>query len=74
MPWTKLVMILLLAAPVTACGTGPTGPATIKGECKLFRPPVAALRGADRYTEDYLDDTVEAGVAGCGWKRIGAKG
>ena len=64
----RLVGVLLIAAPVAACGAA--RPASVSGgECRIFRAPTQAVKGADTYTEYWLDDTVEAGVVGCGWKR-----
>lgn len=67
----RTAVMLSLTVALAGCA-GTVGPASVKGECRLFRAPVTPLKGADQATENYLDDTVEAGVAGCGWKRVKA--
>lgn len=58
-----LLGVLLLA------GCASPGPATIKGECQLFRDPGRKVAGVAREDRQWIAETVEAGIAGCGWKR-----
>lgn len=66
----KLLALALLTVGLAACG-GTVKPASVSGgECKIFRANTKPVKGADAYTEEFLDDTIEAGVVGCGWKRV----
>jgi hypothetical protein len=39
------------------------------GACKAFPRPEYQVKGATRYDQKWVDETTEAGVAGCGWNR-----
>lgn len=57
-----LLGVLLLA------GCASPRPATIKGECQLFRDPGRKVAGVERVDRQWIAETVEAGKAACGWK------
>jgi hypothetical protein len=49
-------------------------PASVAGgECKLFAPPDYAIRGKTQFDQNWIDDTEEAGIAGCKWSRPKAR-
>jgi hypothetical protein len=61
---------LAAALGTLLAGCATSGPASVAGgECRLFRPPAHVVRGADQESQNWADDTVEAGVAGCHWHR-----
>jgi hypothetical protein len=35
--------------------------------------PEYAVRGKTKYDQNWVDDTVESGVGGCGWQRPAAR-
>jgi hypothetical protein len=49
-------------------------PASVAGgECKIFAPPDYAIRGKTQKDQNWIDDTEEAGIAGCKWSRPKAR-
>lgn len=68
----KLLPIGACALMLAACGT--SRPASVAGgECKVFVRPASVIVGATARDQDWIDDTIERGVAGCGWKRPSGK-
>lgn len=63
----KLGSVFAIAVLLAGCGT--TRVASVGGECEAFLPPTQIVTGADRYSQGWVDETVETGVAACGWKR-----
>lgn len=67
-PWRAAVLLAALGTSLTACAT--SQPASVKGgECRVFTAPLYAIRGVDKYSQDWADDNTEAGIASCRWKR-----
>lgn len=63
-----LLPIGACALMLAACGT--SRPASVAGgECKIFHRPVTVITGVTSMDQDWIDDTIERGVAGCGWRR-----
>lgn len=70
---TGSAMVGVAVLALAGCQT--TKPASVKsGECRVFTAPEREIVGADQYSQSWADDTVEAGVAGCKWKRPRAAG
>jgi len=66
----------LVAVPLllTLGGCVTTGTTSIKGsECKFLERPRYAVKGAQRYDQDWIDSTIEGGVGACKWKRPAAR-
>jgi hypothetical protein len=64
---------LLLTAVLAGCA-GTSLPASVTGgECRVFARPEFAVRGKTKYDQNWVDDTVESGVGGCGWQRPAAR-
>lgn len=58
----------MLALIVGGCGH--RLPASVAGgECRVFVAPIDEVRGKAKSDQNWIDDTVESGVAGCGWER-----
>ena len=64
---TKLVLLFVGAAILAGCGT--SRPASVKGECRVFERPTWPVKGQSARDQDWIDETIESGVAGCGWPR-----
>lgn len=63
------VTAMLLAAALLA-GCQHNGPTSIEGgESKVFEPPEYAVLGKTQYDQNWIDGTVEGGVAAFGWPR-----
>jgi hypothetical protein len=61
--------ILLLVASFLA-GCQHNGPTSIEGgESKVFEPPEYAVLGKTQYDQNWIDNTVEGGVAAFKWPR-----
>lgn len=59
---------------LTLGGCGTLRPGSVQaGECKVFLPPVTQVEGKAPVDQYWIDDTIESGVAGCGWKRPAPK-
>lgn len=64
----RIVIIVAAAALLAGCQT--TGTGSVRGgECRVFAAPAYAVRGARPYDQQWIDQTVESGVGGCGWRR-----
>jgi len=72
-------MLPMRLLPIAACalmlaGCGTSRPASVAGgECRVFVRPAFAVKGVTARDQDWIDDTIERGVAGCGWKRPAAQ-
>jgi hypothetical protein len=44
-------------------------PRSATGECQIFTPPDAVICGQTNADQAYIDEQIERGVQGCGWKR-----
>jgi hypothetical protein len=64
----RLKLTLLFAA-LALGGCGTLAPATVKGECDVFRDPGFAVQGRRLADKQWIGRTQEAGIAVCGWKR-----
>lgn len=63
------VLALVVVLVLGGCAHAP-GPTSIAGgECKFLERPAYAVRGAQRYDQDWIDSTVEGGVGACHWPR-----
>lgn len=63
MKWFFLVAALVLG------GCAGVRPATIGGECRMFRDPGFAVRGKRVQDRRWIGATQEVGIQSCGWKR-----
>ena len=45
------------------------GPASVAGACQVFLRPEYVVRGQSKEDQEWIDLTIESGVAGCGWLR-----
>lgn len=58
---------ILLALFLAACAKDLPG--SVSGECQVFTPPDAVICGQTNADQAYIDEQIERGVQGCGWKR-----
>ena len=64
----NFVLLVALALMVAGCGT--SLPASVRGgECKVFTAPKYAPVSNVADDQEWIDETVESGVGGCGWER-----
>lgn len=61
--------ILLLAGVLSGCATNRSFATLESGACSAFPRPQYQVKGETSYDQRWADETTEAGVAGCGWKR-----
>lgn len=69
----RLTAIALLGLSLGGCNWQTVSGSVAGGECKVFERPQYAVRGARPYDQNWIDNTVEGGVGGCGWKRPAAR-
>jgi hypothetical protein len=50
-------------------GCASSRPATINGECRVFKDPGFAVRGQRLKDKQWIGRTQETGITTCGWKR-----
>lgn len=63
----KIALLLLIGA---SAGCVSTRPASVAGECGVFRNPGFAVQGKRRMDQQAIDAKwIEPGVASCGWAR-----
>ena len=62
-----LGLVALIALLPAGCGT--PRPGSARGECQIFTRPATVVLGQTAYDQGWIDDQIESGVAGCGWKR-----
>lgn len=68
----KLFLVCAIAAALAGCGAKP--PASVKGgECKAFTRAATEICGLTELDQAAIDDYIEAGVAGCRWRRPQAR-
>jgi hypothetical protein len=68
-----LAMLTLTALIVTGCA-GSNLPASVSGgECRVFVAAAHEMIGKTRYDQEWIDQTIESGVAACGWPRPKAR-
>lgn len=63
----NIIGIIASAILLAACAKDLPGSAS--GECQIFTPPDAVICGQTNADQAYIDEQVERGVQGCGWKR-----
>lgn len=64
----KLAIVFVSAAILAGCGT--VRPGSVLGSEKgIFKQPEYEVKGATQYDQDWIDENVEAGIAGLGWDR-----
>lgn len=59
----------VMLAPLLLAGCLSDKPASVAGECKAFRDPGFAVRGARAKDQGWINRTQETGIAICGWER-----
>lgn len=65
---------LAISAAAFLSGCAGTGPASIAGgDCRIWERPQYVVLGRRAYDQQWIDGNIEAGVAGCGWKRPAAR-
>ena len=65
---TKVAMLFVSAGLLTACaGTAP--PASVSGECRVFRDSLEDVKGLTPADEQRIDGHFEAGVRAQCWRR-----
>jgi len=65
----RAVILAICGISLAACASAPR-PASVKGgECKVFPRPPTVVVGQTPYDQGWIDDTIESGVASCGWQR-----
>ncbi len=68
----QLVPVFGIALLVAGCGT-PRLASVIDGACKAFSAPKEQMYGADQQSQQFIDETTEAGIAACEWQRPAAR-
>jgi hypothetical protein len=64
----KLIVIALSALALAGCAS--TRPASVAGECGVFRNPGRAVLGKTRQDQQDIDGKwLEPGITSCGWPR-----
>lgn len=65
-----MMQVVLLGTLLTATALGVSG-CSLKGDasCLVFQAPSREVKGADRYSQQWADETVERGVSACAWRR-----
>jgi hypothetical protein len=64
----KLLVLALTALALAGCAS--TRPASVAGECGVFRNPGFAVQGKRRQDQQAIDGKwIEPGIASCGWAR-----
>jgi hypothetical protein len=67
MPLRKAAMLLSVALTLTLCaGCATHGPATVQGECRIFRPITSSVQDTEPTRRQVVSHNA-AGVAACGW-------
>lgn len=65
-----VVLASLAAFTLTACGPEREKPvASVKGECRVYKRAAYAYAGKSRHDQQWIDEQIESGVAGCRFKR-----
>ena len=64
----KSVMTLIFSC-MTLAGCASSAPATINGECRVFRDPGFAVRGQRLKDKQWIGRTQQTGIDVCRWKR-----
>lgn len=54
---------------LTGCASNERFATLTSGACSAFPRPAYQVRGRTSFDQRWADETTEAGVAGCGWKR-----
>lgn len=67
----RAAMLSTIAMSLTGCGTPRLADAA--AEASILKPPAAEIRGKTAHDQRWIDQTVEAGVQGLGWKRPGPR-
>jgi hypothetical protein len=57
----------MIAFVLAGCGGGKL--ASVSGSCGLFEGPEYVVTGADPYSDNWVNRTVESGIGGCNWER-----
>lgn len=67
--------MLVAAAGISLAGCASDNRiATVKdGASKIFSPPPHVIKGATRVDQSWIDETIESGISGLGWKRPGPR-
>src|SRR5689334_1702336 len=68
----RLASACALAMLLAACGTSPKG-SVLGSEGAALKAPAFVVKGKTSHDQAWIDETVEAGVSGLGWKRPAAR-
>lgn len=61
---------VMCALAMTMAGCGTLRPASVQGgECRVFSAPSFQVRGQTVRDQIWVDETIESGIASCGWTR-----
>lgn len=63
----KLLALAIIGLAVSGCTS--TRPASVAGECGVFRDPGFAVQGKRPKDSRWIDGAIESGITSCGWKR-----
>lgn len=63
----QVASIIIGALLLSGCAS--SRPATINGECRVFRDPGFAVRGARLQDKQWIGRTQQTGIDVCGWQR-----
>lgn len=65
----RVMLVASLGLPLMACASNHDLATLSNGACSAFPRPVYQVKGKTSYDQRWADETTEAGVAGCHWKR-----
>lgn len=54
---------------LTGCASSTRFATLTNGACSAFPAPAVQIKGRTQADQRWADETTEAGIAGCGWKR-----
>jgi hypothetical protein len=61
--------IIIFAMAIALAGCAGSAPATIGGECQIFKDPGFAVQGKRLKDRQWIGKTQETGIEVCGWQR-----
>lgn len=60
---------IIVFSALTLGGCASVKPATVTGECRVFKDPGFAVQGKRLKDKQWIGRTQEQGIQVCGWKR-----
>ncbi len=64
-----LYKLIVTYSAIALAGCQTAKPASVAGECAIFRAPAHAVQGVAAQDRRWINVNIEAGIAACGWER-----